>query len=184
MLSNGSCEGNMTIPESIIPRADLPALGPDATAIVRENIGIVMTYAFSKKALEGFRSRHHGDWGGLDHVVFELPERRANRACIELAVMLRALFEVASLEMLGGELFKASWGTVYDKAGASHPLPFREVLNKIIHAKSMKWDFSQPDIPVVLCEASQQQSDQYGWTKAEIRIDTLGTACGILAERG
>src|SRR5262249_47716371 len=89
MLSNGSCEGNMTIPESIIPRADLPALGPDATAIVRENIGIVMTYAFSKKALEGFRSRHHGDWGGLDHVVFELPERRGHPAFTPPAAMLQ-----------------------------------------------------------------------------------------------
>jgi hypothetical protein len=171
----------MTAPESIISRAHLPALGSDVTAIIRENIGIMMTYAFSRKALEEYRSLHIGDWKRLEYAIFVLPEKRATRACIELAVMLRALDEVATLASLRGKLFEALWGKFYDNAGEPQPLQFREALNKIIHAKSIKWDFTRPDIPVVVCEASQEQADRYGWTKAEIQIDTLGTACGMLA---
>jgi hypothetical protein len=160
----------------IYSRADQPALGTDVMAVIHEDVGIVMTYAFSRKALEDFRSRHHGEWEGLDHAIFELPEKRATRACIELAIMLRALDEAQNIRGLEGD-----FGNLYDKKGKPNPLPFREVFNKIIHATSIKWDFSRADVPVIVCEASQREVDGHNWTKAEIRIDNLGTACGIFA---
>jgi hypothetical protein len=165
--------------------ADLPALGPDVMAVIHENIGIMMTYAFSREALKRFRSRHHGEWKSLDYAISDLPRKRANRACVELAVMLRALDDAQKISEWGrpdaDSVVRGTFGKLYDKEGQSGPLSFREVFNKIIHAKSIEWDFSQPDIPVIVCEAPPQQVEGYGWTKAEIRIDTLGTACGIFA---
>jgi hypothetical protein len=61
-------------------------------------------------------------------------------------------------------------------------ITLREALNKIIHAQDIEWNFSQPDVPLIVCTAPQQQIDRRGWTKAEIRIDTLGTACGLFAK--
>jgi hypothetical protein len=156
--------------------ADIPALGPDVIAVIHENIGIVMTYAFSREALKEFRSRHHGEWENLDYGISVLPRKRANRACIELALMLRSLDEALNIGQYEGDL-----GRLYDKSGQSSPLPLREVLNKIIHAKSIEWDFTRPNIPVIVCEASKRQVERHGWTKAEIRIDTLGTVCGMFA---
>jgi hypothetical protein len=157
----------------------LPALGRDAIIVIQENIGIVMTYAFSREALKEYRSRHQGDWENLDYVISELPQRRANRACIELAVMLRALDDVWDID--GGGATNWSWGTLYDKGGQPKPLSLREVLNKIIHAKDIGWDFSEPDMPVIVCTASQDDVRR-DWTKAEIRVAKLGTECGIFAK--
>jgi hypothetical protein len=157
-------------------RAPLPALGTDAAALIHENIGIVMTYAFSREPLKRFRSRYLGEWRFLDYAISELPQRRANRACIELAVMLRALDETQNLRSFRSLEF----GKLYDKTGASKPLLFRDACNKIIHAKSVEWNFSEPDVPIIVCEAPQEQIDRYNWTKAEIRIDSLGGACGSL----
>jgi hypothetical protein len=161
--------------------ADLPALGPDVMAVIHENIGIVMTYAFSREALERFRSHHHGEWENLDYALSELPQKRANRACIELAVMLRALCEAQNLMSHLSEF--ANYGRLWDRTGEPKPLPLREVLNKIIHAKSIEWDFSTPDVPIIICQAPQAQVERYGWTKAEIRLDVLGTTCGIFAKK-
>src|SRR5919197_5921057 len=45
---------------------------------------------------------------------------------------------------------------------------------------SVEGDFSQPDLPVIVCEAPPQQVKRHGWTKAEIRIDPLATVWGLL----
>jgi hypothetical protein len=70
----------------------LPALGGDTTAIIHDNLGIVLTYALSKQALDEYRGWLTGKrWHCSDRVLRKLPEQRANRAIIELAVMFRAL---------------------------------------------------------------------------------------------
>jgi hypothetical protein len=37
--------------------------------------------------------------------------------------------------------FNFPYGKLYDKAGKPRKLPFREVLNKLIHANNIRWDF-------------------------------------------
>ena len=157
----------------------LPAMGHEVTAIIHTNMGIVATYAFSFQGLREFRSqRVHGEWKYLDHAIFELPRRRAVRACIELAVMLRALDDTQNLSPTF-----SSWtfGTLHDKDDGSTLLKFRDVPNKIIHAESIDFDFTDPKDPMIVCHASSDQQKKFGWTKATIVIGMLAGACGGLA---
>jgi hypothetical protein len=94
--------------------------------------------------------------------------------------MLRALDGVQDLSILR-DMFSDHFGMLHKKNGATEPLPWREVLNKIIHAKEIEWHVNKLDGPLIVCEALPQEVKTHGWTKAIIRIDTLGTACGLLA---
>jgi len=70
----------------------LPALGDETAAIIHDNLGVVLTYAFSKPALDEYRGwLIENRWHVADRVLFEWPKQRATRAIIELAVMFRAL---------------------------------------------------------------------------------------------
>jgi hypothetical protein len=76
----------------------LPALGVEAAGIIHDNLGTVLTYAFSKPALDEYRgwlTKHR--WYHSPIILRELPERRATRALIELAVMFRAFDDVAEI---------------------------------------------------------------------------------------
>jgi hypothetical protein len=160
----------------------LPTLGSDVTGLIHENVGIVTTFAFSKHALQEFRSRHLGEWKYLDHAIFELPRRRATRACVELALMLRALDDTQNITRHAA-LSKGRFGTLYNTDGTSTPLPYREVFNKIIHAMTIDWDFNDPKEPLIVCYALPDQQARFKWTKATIHISMLATACGGLASK-
>jgi hypothetical protein len=49
--------------------APLPALGTETTAIIHDNLGIVLTYAFSKQALEQYQGWLRGN-DGTFHLTF------------------------------------------------------------------------------------------------------------------
>jgi hypothetical protein len=148
----------------------------ETTLIVHKNLAIVMTYAFSVRALQEFRDRLPGDWKHLDRAIFELPERRSRRACVELAVMLRALDDVQDIT----RFFQADFGILVKEDGSSEPLPYREVFNKLIHAKRIDWTFDDPKDPYILCVAPADQTKKFGWTKAAIKVTVLAEACGRL----
>ena len=60
--------------------------------LIYENISIVMTFAFSRVQLETLRrTKFVGEWKYLDHALFDISEKRAARACIELATFIRLL---------------------------------------------------------------------------------------------
>jgi hypothetical protein len=156
--------------------APLTALGTETTAIVHENLAIVMTYAFSVHALQEFRDRPPGDRKHLDRAIFELPERRAKRACVELAIMVRALDDVQDIT----RFFQADFGVLVKADGSSGPLSYHDACNKIIHANNLGWAFDDPKDPYILCEAPADQVKAFGWTKAAIKLTVLAEACGRL----
>jgi hypothetical protein len=81
----------------------LAALGDEAAVIIHDNLGIVLTYAFSKQALEEYRGWLTGQrWYHSDRILRELPEQRATRAIIELAVMFRALDDACEIRRTNG----------------------------------------------------------------------------------
>jgi hypothetical protein len=63
---------SMTISHSSAP---LPALGTEVTTVILENLTIVMTYAFSQKALATYynSTRFVGRFKALEHSFFDLP---------------------------------------------------------------------------------------------------------------
>jgi hypothetical protein len=60
--------------------------------IVRENLSVIMSFAYSRTPLENLiDSRFEGEWKNLIKTVLDLSEERAVKACIELAIFLRVL---------------------------------------------------------------------------------------------
>jgi len=75
----------MTPVNATPPTISLPALGAETAGIIHDNLGIVLTYAFSKPALEEYRGWLMGQrWDHSGRILRELPEQRATRAIIEL----------------------------------------------------------------------------------------------------
>jgi len=173
------------------PSKPLPALGAETTAIIHDNLGIVLTYAFSKPALDEYRRWLIGNrWHASDNVLFELPERRATRAIIELAVMFRALDSVDEItkdDYVVGHPYVVYhdtgyvYGKLYDLDGATKPLPLHEVPNKIIHAKSIKWSFDNPREPLIICHAAEAEHARFDWTCAEVFVNAFAAVCAALA---
>jgi hypothetical protein len=173
--------------------APLPALGTETTAIIHDNLGIVLTYAFSKQALEQYQGWLRGQrWYVSPHVLRELPERRANRAIIELAVMFRALDDV--LEITKNDYVATHpyvvyhptgyvYGKLYGLAGEPEPLALRDVPNKVIHAKSIKWNSSNAREPLIICHAAEADYPKFKWTRAEIFVTAFAAVCASLASR-
>jgi len=110
----------------------LPALGTETAGIIHDNLGILLTYAFSKPALDEYRGWLIGNrWHAADNVLFELPRQRATRAIIELAVMFRALDD--AWEITKGDYVATHPYVVYHDTGFIYgrvideqpkPLPF------------------------------------------------------------
>src|SRR5258708_21033781 len=138
----------MTVDPDSSPR--LPALGVDTTAIIHENLVVLLTFAFSWSALKHYQGwlRSHR-WHHQDKDVFwELRQQRARRAIIELAVMFRALDKakkIASHPYVTTHPSQPSYGDLYGRDGTLNPLPLWDVPNTIIHAESIHWAFTDPN---------------------------------------
>ena len=164
----------------------LPALGVDTTAIIHENLVVLLTFAFSWSALKHYQGwlRSHR-WNYQDKDVFwELRQQRARRAIIELAVMFRALDKakkIASHPYVTTHPSQPSYGDLYDRDGTLNPLPLWDVPNKIIHAESIDWDFADPKQPSVVCHAPAEDHERWPWMKATIHITSFAAVCGALA---
>jgi hypothetical protein len=124
--------------------APLPALGYETTTIIVENTSIVVTFAFSRKALAAFYNSKAfmGRFKAVERAFFDMPERKARRAIIEVALMYRALDDAQGLSQ---SLREFHLGTVFSRAGASKPLHLREMANKIIHAQKLEWTVEDLD---------------------------------------
>jgi hypothetical protein len=109
----------------------------------------------------------------LDDILFTQPEEKADRALKELGGLLRALDDV---ENVGDELERRGdrpYGFVVKPDGAREDLYFRDVSNKILHAKGFQWMEGGNLGPVVKCIGN----DPDRWSEAEIRIDRLVWLC-------
>lgn len=134
-----------------------------------------MTFAFSHGSLERLiDEKFKGEWKYLKKVVFDMSEQRAIKACIELAIYLRAFDDEAKISKWLEENSGHGFGNVICADGKDVRLTFREVANKIIHTAGFKWDFSTADRPLLVCTPRDNQR----WRQASIDIVALAAICG------
>jgi len=55
------------------------------------------------------------------------------------------------------------------------------VPNKIIHAKGIDWNFSNPREPLVICHAAEAEHARFDWTRAEVFVKAFAAVCAALA---
>jgi len=135
-----------------------------------------MAFAYSRIPLAQMRhEKFKGDWKYLDRAIFELPEANANRAVLELAVLLRSVDDDWDLSAQ----IKRDFGTLYGVDGTTSALTLRDVPNKIIHANKLEWATSDPADPRLVCHAHPNQQERFKWVRATISIFSLATACGM-----
>lgn len=148
------------------------------TRLVHENLSIVMSFAFSRKPLiELIEERSMGEWGYLEKALFEIGEDKANRAITELALLLRIHDDeerITNFDEQVGLIW--SCGRLILEDGSVKDLPFREVSNKIIHAKTFRWDFSADEPPKLICYA--REDDARRWIRAEVDLVAVAFYCG------
>jgi hypothetical protein len=144
--------------------------------LIHDNLSVIMTFAFSRQPLADMMDREfRGEWKYLSKALFEVSEMRAQRACVEFAVLLRALDDRDQMpdDMRTGAV-PGGYGDLTMPDGSKCDLNLREVTNKIIHAESFTWDFSRPGHPVLICEGQDNQK----WKRAEIHWVQVAAACG------
>lgn len=146
------------------------------TKIIKDNLSLVMMFAYSRPALRKFRGSHFGgDWPYVDEVLFTTPEQIAIRAFLELALLYRTLDDQENVD--DGSL-GAEFGHLYLKDGSTTPLYMRDVANKVIHAQRHEWLFTDPAIPVLRAFANPNAKEK--WLRADIDIRTFAVGCGML----
>ena len=147
------------------------------TTVIKENLSVVMMFAYSQPPLREFRRDHFtGGWPYINEALFTIPEQLATRALIELVLLFRTLDDHEDID--DGSL-GAQFGNLYLKDGKVIPLTMREVANKTIHAKTIEWIFTNPKMPVLKTTAHDSAREK--WTHAEIDINTFAVGCGMLA---
>jgi hypothetical protein len=120
------------------------------TALIHENLALVLTYAYSRNVLEaGLLSKFDGEWKYLRKTVYEVANARAIRAFVELASLLRALDDREGisdyLRQTGGHDFRR----VIKDSAPDEPLYLRDLTNKVVHAANYQWSFE--GTPKLVC---------------------------------
>ena len=145
---------------------------------VRENVAVLLTYAFSRAPLEALvTARLEGEFQQFRETAFVLAAQRAERACLELAIMLRYLDDEGSISSTYGHS-DVKFGVLVGSDGTTGPLTLRDVANKMIHARAFSWDTMRPNQPTLIC----QPRDNERWLKASIDVVALSVVCGSLLE--
>lgn len=151
----------------------------ELTRFVHENLSIVMTFAYSRSPLiELIEKRFRGEWKYLRKAIFEIPEEKANRAILELAVLLRILDDeeqITEYDNQSGKVWECGRLTLDN--GQVKQLSFREFSNKIIHSKTFEWSWPDKGSPKLICYA---RDDKERWKKAEVDLAALAGFCGRL----
>src|SRR5262249_2970490 len=105
------------------------------TALLHENLSVVMTFAFSRPALEKFlNKRFAGPWKYLWKACYVIPEERANRALLELALQLRLIDDKEEVGDYFRQTGRAPLGKVVKHDAPEEDLHFRDLTNKILHS--------------------------------------------------
>jgi hypothetical protein len=150
---------------------------PEITRLIHDNFWIVISFAFARPVVgKVIEQRFKGEWKYLHRTVYELSEIRADRALLEMATQLRVLDDQNGLSDGFKETGMWPLGTVTQTDGATTDLHFRDMTNKIIHARSFEWNLSEPEQPVVICRSHNETR----WTRAEISLVKLMGLIGSL----
>jgi len=135
-----------------------------------------MTYAFSQVPLcELVQQVFQGEWKQFRETLFDFSAHRAERACLELAILLRYLDDELAISKIFEPRF--NFGRVQQADGSEEPLKLREVANKIIHTSAIEWDLSRPRQPFLVCVPRANQR----WRRAMIDVVSVAAVCGSLA---
>jgi hypothetical protein len=153
----------------------MPTLSLPVAQLIRENASILMMYAFSRAAIRDlFEKTFEGEWQDFRETVFDFSDHRAQRACLELAILLRYVDEEHGVsKTLKTQL---TFGSVHYSDGSQEDLSLREVANKIIHAAAFEWDLSRPLKPMLVCLPRDKQR----WQRATIELVAVVAVCGRL----
>jgi hypothetical protein len=158
----------------------MPTLALPIASLVRDNASVLMTFVYSRRHLEDLvKNRYVGEWGLIRETLLNLPQVRAERACLELALLLRYLDDEKALSAFAKEHANYCFGFLY-RAGAaySEPIFLRDVSNKIIHARSLSWEFQKEDRPLLVAHPRDSEK----WQRAEIDVLNVVSVCGNLAD--
>jgi hypothetical protein len=145
--------------------------------LVKENISILLTFAFSRQPLEALFQKFHGDWKQLQETMFFMSEQRTEKACLELAIFLRYLDDEEGLATYVDKNTNYKFGRLIYLDGAEEELNLSDVANKIIHASGFSWGFDDSNSPMLICNSREEEK----WTRAEISLVHLASVCGNLA---
>jgi hypothetical protein len=126
----------------------MPKLSLPVSRLIRENLSILMTFAFSRAPLYDLITNSFvGEWKNLQETVFSMAEQRAEKACLELAIFLRYLDDEEGLSKYVDGRMNFQFGRLHLREGIEQELKLRDVANKIIHAAGFEWDTSNPQRP-------------------------------------
>src|SRR6266581_805315 len=111
------------------------------TALVHENLSIVMDFCFSRKPLDQFvTTKFRGEWKYLRKALFSMSEQRAGKAALELAMFMRLLDDRDDITGYLNQTNTWSFGRLIAENKPDKALKMRDVANKIIHAATLEWD--------------------------------------------
>jgi hypothetical protein len=150
-----------------------------ATRLVHEYYGTLMSFAYSRPALERLaKEKFGGEWKNLHRALFDIPDERAIRALIELGLYIRMIDDD---EQFSKRFEGVAFGELFGLDGSREPLKMREVANKIIHCERYQWNFAADSNPFVICHAHKGQAARgYAWATASISLVALGFICGMM----
>jgi len=149
------------------------------TPLIHENLSVLMSFAYSRKPLMEMMGGFSGEWKYLNKALFEISEERAEKACLELALFLRMLDDEEKISEYHAATHNVpDCGRLIMKDGSEKVLTFREVANKVIHSSRLEWDFTKQ--PVLVCHARPEQTEKWGWVRAEVNVAGLAAVCGQL----
>ena len=145
------------------------------TTLLHDNFSVIITFAFSRPALvKCLNDRFKGEWKYLWKASYEIPEQRANRALLELALQLRLIDDKEKLSPYFKATNQHSLGTITKQDNEAEELHFRDLTNKILHSSGIEWGFDDPDNPVIICHSDEPEH----WVRAEIPVLQLAALCG------
>ena len=124
---------------------------------------MLLTYAFSRAPLEDLvQERLQGEFKQFRDTAFQLAEQHAERACLELALLVRYLDDEQQVSEAYLGYSQVDFGFVTKPDGSIGALTLREVTNKIIHARGFSWDTAKRNYPRLVCHPRDGQR----WSKA------------------
>ena len=158
-------------------RSTMPSLSLPSTRTIRENVAVLLTYSFSRAPLEEVvKERFQGEFKQFHDTAFQLAQQQAERACLELALLLRYLDDEEQVSAAYLGYSQVDFGFVTKPDGSLEALTLREVTNKIIHARGFTWDTTKWNHPKLVCHPRDGQR----WSMANVDITALSAVCGSL----
>lgn len=146
---------------------------------IRENVARLLTYAFSRGPLQKVvNERLQGEFELFRETAFQLSTHHAERACLELALLLRYLDDEAQVSETYLGYSQVNFGYLKKPDGAVEALTLRDVANKIIHARGFDWDTTSNDNPKLICHPRDDEM----WASATVDITALAAVCGSLSQ--